>query len=321
MQLQILLAMATAGGVFLVFFGIYSALAAAPNVDARLRQYGRPLAPRRGGGSRVEVSGARAAVSGQLDKALKSRGDGNKLALQLERADIRMTPSEFMMITAGLVFAAFLVTFVILRNPEVGLMAVPAAFYAPRIWIWRKRQKRLKMFNDQLADGIALLANSLRSGYSLPQGLELLSRDARPPLASEFARVNREVNLGLSPADALANVLQRVPSDDLDLFITAVNIQREVGGNLAEVLDSIAGTIRDRVKLLGEVRVLTAQTSFAGYVVSFLPVILAAVMFLISRSYMETLFTTLIGWIMCGVAGTGIILGFFAMRKIVKIRV
>jgi len=95
------------------------------------------------------------------------------------------------------------------------------AFYAPRIWLWRKRQKRMKAFNDQLADGIALLANSLRSGYSLPQALELLSRDARPPLSHEFSRVNREVNLGLSPPDALANILNRVPSDDLDLFITA----------------------------------------------------------------------------------------------------
>ena len=149
----------------------------------------------------------------------------------------------------------------------------------------------------------------------------MLSRDARPPLSHEFSRVNREVNLGLSPPDALANILNRVPSDDLDLFITAVNIQREVGGNLAEVLDTIADTIRDRVKLLGEVRVLTAQQSYAGYVVSALPIVLAAAMFLISRSYMETLFTSLIGWMMLSVASVGIIAGFFAMRKIVDIRV
>jgi tight adherence protein B len=312
-------ALATGTAVFLLFFGVYTVLAGAPSVDARLRRYGRVAearALRTDGGM-----ASRTVVTGHIDRALQRRGMAGRLALQLERADVHMTPSEFVMMTGGLVGLVAVVSFVFLRNPAFGLLATAMSFYAPRVWLWRKRQKRLKMFNDQLADGIALLANSLRSGYSLPQAHELLSRDARPPLAQEFSRVNREVNLGLSPTDAMANVLHRVPSDDLDLFITAINIQREVGGNLAEVLDAIADTIRDRIKLLGEVRVLTAQQSYAGYVVTLLPVVLAAVMFLISRSYMEVLFTTLLGWIMCGVASMGIIAGFFAMRKIVKIRV
>lgn len=316
--MEMLPALATAAAVFLLFLGIYSMLAESRTVDDRLRQYGRVEEVHAGRG---DGAPSKTIVAGQIDRALQRRGMGNRLALQLERADVRMTPTEFVMVTAILVITVAGVSFFVLQNPAFGLMATAMAFYAPRIWLWRKRQKRLKAFNDQLADGIALLANSLRSGYSLPQAIELLSRDARPPLASEFSRVNREVNLGLSPPDALANVYKRVPSDDLDLFITAVNIQREVGGNLAEVLDSIADTIRDRIKLLGEVRVLTAQQSYAGYVVTLLPVILAAVMFLISRSYMATLFTTLLGWIMLAVASVGIIAGFFSMRKIVNIRV
>ncbi|MGI8914697.1 MAG: type II secretion system F family protein [Chloroflexota bacterium] len=312
-------ALATGASVFLLFLAIQTILAGPATVDARLRQYGRVADS---GALRAE-DGVRSktAVTGHIDRALKRRGMGNKLAVQLERADVHMVPSEFVMVTAVLVFGVAGVSFLLLRNPAFGLLATAMAFYAPRVWLWRKRQKRFKAFNGQLAGAIALLANSLRSGYSLPQALELLSRDARPPLSHEFSRVNREVNLGLSPADAMANVLNRVPSDDLDLFITAINIQREVGGNLAEVLDAIADTIRDRIKLLGEVRVLTAQQSYAGYVVTLLPVVLAAVMFLISRSYMEVLFTTLLGWIMLSVASMGIIAGFFAMRKIVNIRV
>jgi tight adherence protein B len=312
-------ALAAGGAVFLLFLGIQTIMAGPAMMDARLQQYGRGADFR---AVRAEQgASSRSIVTGHIDRALRRRGVSSKLALQLERADVHMTPSEFVMITTGLVGGVVLISFIVLKNPAFGLLATAIAFYAPRIWLWRKRQKRMKAFNDQLADGIALLANSLRSGYSLPQALELLSRDARPPLAQEFARVNREVNLGLSPTDALGNVLNRVPSDDLDLFVTAINIQREVGGNLAEVLDAIADTIRDRIKLLGEVRVLTAQQSYAGYVVTGLPVVLAAVMFLISRSYMETLFTTLLGWCMLAVASMGIIAGFFAMRKIVKIRV
>jgi tight adherence protein B len=312
-------ALAAGGAVFLLFLGIQNILAGPAMMDARLQQYGRVADFR---AARVEQgASSRSIVTGHIDRALRRRGVSSKLALQLERADVHMTPSEFVMITTGLVGGVALISFIVLKNPAFGLLATAMAFYAPRIWLWRKRQKRMKAFNDQLADGIALLANSLRSGYSLPQALELLSRDARPPLAQEFARVNREVNLGLSPTDALGNVLNRVPSDDLDLFVTAINIQREVGGNLAEVLDAIADTIRDRIKLLGEVRVLTAQQSYAGYVVTGLPIVLAAVMFLISRSYMQTLFTTLLGWCFLAIASMGIIAGFFAMRKIVKIRV
>jgi tight adherence protein B len=312
-------ALAAGGAVFLLFLSIQTILAGPAGVDARLRQYGH--APDARAVRSNDGATSKTIVTGHIDRALKRRGVGNRLALQLERADVHMTPSEFVMVTAILVGGVAAVSLVVLRNPAFGLIATAMAFYAPRFWLWRKRQKRLKSFNDQLADAIALLANSLRSGYSLPQALELLSRDARPPLAHEFSRVNREVNLGLSPTDAMANVLNRVPSDDLDLFITAINIQREVGGNLAEVLDAIADTIRDRIKLLGEVRVLTAQQSYAGYVVTLLPVVLAAAMFLISRSYMMVLFTTLLGWIMLSVASMGIISGFFVMRKIVKIRV
>lgn len=317
--MELLPALAAAGAVFLLFLGIQSILAGPAMMDARLQQYG--YGPEARAARPDPGISSKSAVTGRIDRALRRRGVNRKLSLQLERADVHMTPSEFVMMTAGLVVAVAVISFIVLKNPAFGLLATAMAFYAPRVWLWRKRQKRIKAFNDQLADGIALLANSLRSGYSLPQALELLSRDARPPLAQEFARVNREVNLGLSPTDALGNVLNRVPSDDLDLFVTAINIQREVGGNLAEVLDAIADTIRDRIKLLGEVRVLTAQQSYAGYVVTGLPIVLAAVMFLISRAYMETLFTTLLGWCMLAVASMGIIAGFFAMRKIVNIRV
>ena len=124
--------------------------------------------------------------------------------------------------------------------------------------------RRLNAFNNQLGDTIVLLSNALRSGYSLLQSMETASRELSQPMAGELQRVTREVGLGLTIQDALANMMRRMPSDDLDLLITAINVQHEVGGNLAEILDTIAHTIRERIRIVGEIRTITAQQRLSG---------------------------------------------------------
>jgi tight adherence protein B len=202
------------------------------------------------------------------------------------------------------------------------LLAI-AGYWAPRIVVNSAKGKRLRAFNSQLADTIGLLSSSLRSGYSLLQAMELVAREGPAPVNGEFERVVREVGLGLSPEEALANLIGRMQSDDLELMVTAINVQREVGGNLAEVLDTIAGTIRERVKLKGEIRVLTAQQQYSGYIVGLLPVALSLLLFVINPTYMGSVFqkTHWCGWTMFGCSGLMIIAGFILIQRIVDIKV
>ncbi|MEW5988919.1 MAG: type II secretion system F family protein, partial [Chloroflexota bacterium] len=191
--------------------------------------------------------------------------------------------------------------------------------------------RRLRAFNGQLSDTLNLWVNSLRSGYSVLQGMEAIATELPPPVSKEFERVIQEVRLGLSLNQALSNMLRRVPSDDLDLVVTAVNIQREVGGNLAEILDIISYTIRERVRIKGEIRTLTAQGRFSGWVVSLLPIGLALLLYKINPTYMSGLFGKGAPWVLpgvlpCGwlVVGIGLMFigaGVLAVKKIVDIEV
>ncbi len=166
------------------------------------------------------------------------------------------------------------------------------------------------------------MVNGLRSGYSVMQAMEAVSREMAPPLATEFGRVGQEVQIGLSLDQALSNMLRRIRSDDLDLVVTAINVQREVGGNLAEILDVISFTIRERVRIKGEIRALTAQGRYSGYVISLLPICLVLVLFVVNKPYVSQLFTS--GWcgwamVVCGLLMIGT--GFIAIQKIVAIEV
>src|SRR5205814_6395068 len=169
------------------------------------------------------------------------------------------------------------------------IAGIAVGFFAPDWYVKFRMGKRIKSFNEQLGDTIGLLANSLRSGYSLLQSMELVSRESPDPIGAEFKRVVREVGLGLSPQDALNNLLRRMPSEDLDLLITAINIQYEVGGNLAQILETIGHTIRERVRIKGEIQVLTAQGRISAYVITGLPIVLTSVITLSNTQYVAAM--------------------------------
>ena len=192
----------------------------------------------------------------------------------------------------------------------------------------RRKAGRLNAFNKQLPDTITLIANALRAGSSFLQSIELVVRESRPPISTEFGRVIREVNLGLAFETAMENMVRRVRSDDVELMATAISIQHTVGGNLAEILDSIAYTIRERVRIKGEIRTLTAQQRMSGYVVGFLPIALAGFLFVVAPDFMEPMFLNppSIGGLPAGViillvGGFAMFLGFMFIRKIVDIEV
>jgi len=184
-----------------------------------------------------------------------------------------------------------------------------------------KTAKRRKAFNSQLGDALILIANSLRTGYSFMQASDMVAQEMRPPISSEFARAVKEMNLGVTIEEALANLGKRINSEDLDLVLTAVLIQRQVGGNLSEVLDNIARTIRERVRIRGEIRTLTAQGRISGVIVSLLPIVLGLIIYLLNPEYVKLLFVHPFGKILLGVAGLGQVIGILVIRRIVDIEV
>ncbi|MCJ7737966.1 MAG: type II secretion system F family protein [Anaerolineae bacterium] len=260
-------------------------------------------------------------VTDALNEALARRGVGTDLATQLARADVKITVGEFLAATVISTVLAGGVAYLIKRDIVITVIALVLGFFVPRFYVSSLRRKRLRAFNNQLGDTINLLVNSLRAGYSVMQGMEAVAGEMDAPISTEFGRVVQEQRLGVSLEGALANMLRRVPSDDLDMMITAINIQREVGGNLAEVLDAISYTIRERVRIKGEIRALTAQSRWSGYIISLVPVVLAVVIYFINPDFMSLMFSERCGWLMLGLAGAGIVAGYFVIDKVVSINV
>jgi tight adherence protein B len=307
-------------------------------VNARLERYaaGKPdkvAATTSGQGSLGAALQSSQALA-QLNKVVEQRDFGANLAREIARADLKLKPSEYLMIWAGstigvpILMLALSVVMPGLRNPFVLLIGVLIGFMLPRFWLGRRKSGRLNKFNKQLPDTITLIANALRAGSSFLQAIELVVREAAPPISTEFGRVIREVNLGLSFEVALENMVRRVRSEDLELMATAISIQHTVGGNLAEILDSIAYTIRERVRIQGEIRTLTAQQRLSGYVVGFLPIGLAGFLFIAAPGFMSPMFDDRVQLI--GLPGGVVImligvfmmfLGFMFIRKIVDIEV
>ena len=323
--------------VFLIAVGISMARGGS-DVNARLERYASakpekaPSAP----GSQqtlAETLQASAAMA-QLNRVVEQRDFAANLARELARADLKLKVSEYLLIWAGVTVGVpiFMVVASVgmpgLRNPLVLLVGLLIGFMLPRFWLGRRKSGRVSAFNKQLPDTITLIANALRAGSSFLQAIELVVRESRPPISTEFGRVIREVNLGLAFDVALENMVRRVRSDDLELMATAISIQHTVGGNLAEILDSIAFTIRERVRIQGEIRTLTAQQRLSGYVVGFLPIGLAGFLFVAAPQFMAPMFddrASLLGLpagvIILAVGGFMMFLGFMFIRKIVAIEV
>ncbi|HUN08961.1 MAG TPA: type II secretion system F family protein [Aggregatilineales bacterium] len=257
-----------------------------------------------------------------IDKAISKRPFAQKWRLQLARADIKLTVAEFAAAHVVAMAGFFSVAYFVLFRGDL-IMSIVAGFvglFAPRIYVSRQTSGRLVKFEEQLPDTLGLWVNALRSGFSVLQAMEAISRDAPNPTGMEFKRVVQEVQLGIDLEDALEHLLARVESDDLDLVVTAVNVQREVGGNLAEILDIISHTIRERVKLKGEIRVLTSQGRYTGYLISLLPILVALFLNTVQPGFMGPMFESrTCGWPMLGIGLALIGMGMAAIQKIVNI--
>jgi tight adherence protein B len=259
-----------------------------------------------------------------LNEALSDRKFGKNWRRKLARANLKLTPAEFALSHVASTGIFFTVGYIILWPNDIIMSTVAGmiGLFFPRFYVGRLTSKRLIAFEEQLPDTLGLWVNALRSGYSVLQAMEAIAHDAAEPTRTEFDRVVREVQLGIDMPEALDHLLERMDSADLDLVVTAVNIQREVGGNLAEILEVISGTIRERIKLKGEIRVLTSQGRITGYLISGLPIILALFLNFVNPGYVGQLFTNqTCGWPMLG-AGLALIgIGTALIQKIVDIEI
>jgi tight adherence protein B len=324
-----------AAAILLIALGIATS-GGGSQVSARLERYasGNAKANTPAGQGGLQEMIASSVALAQLNRVVEQRDFGANLARDIARADLRIKVSEFLAIwaasTLGIPALMFIFSFGLpaLGSPISLIVGAFIGFMLPRFWLGRRKNGRLNAFNKQLPDTITLLANALRAGSSFLQAIELVVRESRPPISTEFGRVIREVNLGLPFEQALENMVRRVRSDDLELMATAISIQHTVGGNLAEILDSIAYTIRERVRIKGEIKTLTAQQRLSGYVVGFLPIGLAGFLFVAAPQFMEAMFLNPpdvlglpMGVVILIFGGFMMFIGFMMIRRIVDIEV
>jgi len=258
----------------------------------------------------------------RLDKRLEGGGFGKKWRTQLARADLKLTVAEFLGMHFAAMGAAFLIAILFVVKGDIIMSTVAAfvGFFIPRMIVSSRISSRLKKFEQQLPDILGLWVNAMRSGYSVAQAMEAIGRDAAEPSRTEFKRVVQELQLGIAMPEALGHMLERVESEDFDLVVTAVNIQREVGGGLAEILEILSNTIRERIKLKGEVMVLTSQGRLTGKLISAMPILLALYLRVANPSYINTMFEDRsCGWPMVGIGLALIGSGYAVIQKIVDI--
>jgi tight adherence protein B len=247
----------------------------------------------------------------------------DNISKNLARADIKLRPAEYL---AAVVMTSILVALIGFVISQFTLffaiiMGIVGA-KLPSMYVKMAQRTRLKKFDNQLGDMLNLMVNGLRAGFSTLQAMEAVSRELPAPICDEFRRVVQEMQLGITMDDALEHLLRRINSEDLDLVITAINVQREVGGNLAEILDVISYTIRERVRIKGEISALTAQGRATAWVIAALPIVLVLLLFLLNREYVMQFFnpeTRSCGIPILALAGIMVVTGFIATQKIVAI--
>lgn len=264
-------------------------------------------------------------VSDWLNDRLAGSSFGGGIAKELARADLKLKPAEYVLTEfLGAGGVGLIAWYIGGRSLIFAALGAALGWSLPRLYVKKEQANRLKKFNDQLADMINLMVNGLRAGYSILQAMESVSREMPAPIADEFRRVVQEMQIGLPMDRALDNLLRRITSDDLDLMITAINVQREVGGNLAEILDTISYTIRERVRIKGEIQVMTSQVMYSGRFLAMMPLFISGILWVLNRAYMMEFFnpeTRVAGIIALSIGGMMVMAGYFVMVKIATIEV
>ena len=278
--MPIFITLAVMAAIIVIFAAIFQIVGPDKDVEGRLEQDELDGGDMRSG----------AGFSDRVNRQLTQAKFGSKLAMELAQAGSQLTTAEFMAINIGLIGGSLLLGVLIAKTIVAGLALAVLAAFGPRFWLKRKKEKRISAFQRQLPDVLSLLVGSLRAGYGLIQAMQLVAQEMPSPSKDEYSRVVNETSLGYSLQEALAHLVERMESEDLLMVTTAINIQNEVGGNLGNILDSIAGTIRDRVKLQGDIRTMTGMQRGTGYMLAAMPFLVAVLLLFVNPEYMMQLF-------------------------------
>jgi len=301
---------------------LFSLFGAAPGDDARARmeQYlvesemvARQYAPPEEEEGRKKEGGSE---EGEDDWVKETRGDNNgikkllgnvgfvltpkgmavRMADKLAKAGIPLKANEFVAIIFLATILPGIFGLLFLKSTTMAVIFAVVGYMTPNLWVSIKKSSRATAFSEQIQDALIMIANGLKAGYSLLQAMEMVAREAPEPMCIELRRVLKENSLGMNLEDALRALNSRVESEDWDLVTTVVLIQRQVGGNLAEILDKIGATIRQRQKIKGDIQTKTAQAKVSGLIVGLLPVALAFMIYLTNPAFIMRFFTFKMGW-------------------------
>ena len=250
----------------------------------------------------------------------RQRRAGRKtLAEDLARAGMRITSSEYLLIQISMALGLGLLGLWLFGLGPQFLLLGWLGYITPHFYMRRRQDARQRAFTDQLGNMITLLSNALKTGYSLGQAIEIIARKAPPPVSDEFEVVTTSIHFGTSVEDALAALVKRVQSSDLDFIVVAILLHRKVGGNLPEILDNIADTIRDRTRMKREMSVLTAHARASATLISALPVVLAVIMYAITPRYFAPMLFTPPGWFLIVIAGVLVVIGNVLMNRLARV--
>jgi tight adherence protein B len=321
MMLDTILIIGAALSVFLIVVGLYQVffnprLAVVNRLGKATAEIGGPAGQ---GVSKRSLREDLLWVLGKLGRIAPRRVRLEEIQANLIKAHIFMRAEEFLGLTLVVGAAAYLIIYLMTKSAIIGFLAGLISIFLPGLIVNSKKKKRSMAMTNQLPEALNIISSGLRAGFSFPQAVSIVVREMEPPLAYEFSRVLRENRIGKPMDEALNDLLERVENDDLELLITALLIQRQVGGNLAEVLDGISHTIRERVRIKGEIRTLTAEGRMSGIILSILPLAAAGGFFLLNPDYIAILFREAIGIALVVAAVILQIIGIFIIRKIVNI--
>jgi tight adherence protein B len=310
------------GGVilagFLIIWGVFRAFIFGEEMDDRIQRYAvvtETTLRRDTGLSKVGIKRIRLRANNMLSVFVSQ-----KLSFQLISAHWPITEVEFILIRIVGVVIGFVLGAILFQSPLSGLGFAIIAYILPSIYLrWSINRRRMN-FNKQLVDALVLIEGGVRAGYSLLQALDLIITELPAPASEEFRRVKQEVGLGLPLSDALVNMTNRMENKDLNLVVTAININTQVGGNLTKMISVVTETIRERIRLFSEVRVITAQQRYTGYLLTLLPFLVGGLLFILNSEYMSKLFAPEIMCVPIG-ALVSVLLGNLVIRRMVKIDV
>ncbi|HYM15444.1 MAG TPA: type II secretion system F family protein [Dehalococcoidia bacterium] len=261
---------------------------------------------------------------GSIFSHLTSGGLTEKLQRELEHADLTISPGEFVAMRLVFAFVGLVVPLLLVNGVFGGVIGIVAAvigYNLPKFYLNHRRKARVDKLNAQLPEALTMISNSLKAGFGLLQALNVASDQLSHPISTELARTIHEMNIGSSAEVALLGLSERSGSYDLDIVVTAILVQRTVGGNLGEILDTVAEVMRERIRIRGEIQTLTAQQKLTGIVIGLLPVGVGLMFEVMSPEYIHPLFATLVGKLMLGVAVTLETVGIMIIQRILKIEV